>query len=212
VFIFTPFILAQIPQIQAIQTPKPEPILEFNHNLSESDLENIRFETDNKFRIRTAIIKNDRLKFNFSLGDNLRDETDKVDISSLSYRLNLVEEKLTLTFSLIGNEISSNNPLLNRPNTDFTSRFSRKNPLYRLVENGGITLDYKVGKQLSLTTAYYAGELGEQNPFNNFFQGDSSWITQMKLKPNEQIYLGLVYIYTNNNTNLRTRTGSQRYS
>jgi hypothetical protein len=200
--------------------------LNFSHNLGDNDSDNLNFQADTKIKVRENLLNNSRLTLNlstqeinslFQLKNYLKQETLMGDyppefdikIEKLSYRFPL-NSQLDTTLSLMGNEINSRDLLFNQPNIDFVSRFSRKNPLYRLVEDGGITLNYKPSDTFNLRVGYYAGELKQGNSFEQFLSQDSSLVAQLRFNPNDHIYFGFLYIYSRNDSNLRTGTGSER--
>lgn len=118
----------------------------------------------------------------------------ELNIKKLSYNIPL-NGQMNLTFSLIGNEMQFLN---------------KKNPLTRLIPNGGITLNYRVNDSLSWVTGYYGGELKARKlPFEGFWQGNSSFVSQLKFEPHKSLSLGFLYVYSQNNSRLRIG-GSQR--
>ena len=139
----------------------------------------------------------------YPLSSNLKIQKFTYDFS--------VNNNLMLSFSPIGRELQSFSPLFNQPSTNFTSRFSRRNPLYQLVEKGGFTLNLKVNNNLSLTSGYYGGELKENRSFDQLLDGNnSSLVNQLKFQLHERLDLEFLHIYSTHASNLNTGTGTLR--
>ena len=126
-----------------------------------------------------------------------------LNIRKFSYKI-VLNKQANIIFSVAGNEVRSLNLFANSP-------FRRQTPLARLIENGGITLNYNISDSLMFVSGYYAGELkAKKSAFDDFLQGNSSFVSQLKFTPNESISMGFLYIYSQNNSRLKLGGGTVR--
>jgi hypothetical protein len=137
------------------------------------------------------------------------DTNNQLEISNLSYRFP-INNQLSFFLAPQGDDVSPVNPFFSSRGQGSISRFGRKNPIYRLVETGGIALSYEFSDSLTFGIGYYGGELENNQIGKGIFNGDYSIATRLTFQPNQNIRLGFLYIHSYNDSNLSTGTGSLR--
>jgi Carbohydrate-selective porin, OprB family len=178
--------------------------LDFNTSFTGKDQLKISLTAGNaeQFTYGNKITNEGRLGFT-------TDTNNQFEISNLSYRFP-INDNLTVFLASQGDDVNPVNPFFSSRGQGSISRFGRKNPIYRLVETGGIALSYKFNDSLTFGIGYYGGELNNSQAGQGIFNGDYSFASRLKFQPNENISLGLLYIHSYNDSNLSTGTGSIR--
>jgi Carbohydrate-selective porin, OprB family len=133
---------------------------------------------------------------------------NRLKINHLSYRFPVLDN-LTAFVAPVGDDVNPVNTIMSSRGQGSISRFGRKNPIYRLIETGGIGLSYAVNEAIDIGVGYYGGELAKPTQGNGFLQGDYSLAMRVKAEfLDEKITLGVLYIHSYNDSNLATGTGS----
>lgn len=140
-------------------------------------------------------------------------DTPSISKRELSYEFP-INDRASLYVSTTSNDLSDFNPFLSdRDNDDDSSEgeiseFGSENPIYNLVEDTGLELNYDLTDNLSIGLGYFSGASSES--VADSFNGDRSAFVQLEFEPSDSFLLGLTYIYTYNHVNLATETGSLR--
>ena len=89
------------------------------------------------------------------------------------------------------------------------SNFGTRNPIYDLINGGGLGLRQQLGNKLELSLGYIATSPTIASPErgNGLFNGPYGGIGQLTIKPNDKLTFGLTYIHSYNND---LTAGSQR--
>ncbi|MGK7914254.1 MAG: iron uptake porin, partial [Prochloraceae cyanobacterium] len=178
--------------------------LSFRSSFNGKDRLTVSFSGGNfeRFSYLGRITNEGRLGFDTNTDNALR-------VSTLSYRFPLGKNARILVAAR-GDDVSAVNPIFSDRGTGSISRFGRKNPVYRLVESGGIGFRYRFSDLATLGVGYFSGEREDRNPGDGLFNGDYSTALRLKLNPTDRILLGLLYINTYSDSDLKTGTGSLR--
>jgi hypothetical protein len=203
-----------------------EVILAISDDFGDGTNDNLAFQQRTQLSLRTSFTGKDRLKVSlksgnfeqFSYLENLTyegrlgfesDTNNRVELSNISYRFS-IGDRLNLFIAPQGDDVDASNPFFSDRGTGSISRFGRQNPIYRLVESGGIGLEYDISDEFTLSLGYYNQEAENSEAGDGFFNGDYSASAKLELQLSEQFLLGLLYVHSYNDSNLATGTGSLR--
>lgn len=213
-------------QFSPTTTLSGEAILAISDDFGGEAGDNLAFQYRTQLSLRTSFSGEDRLKISlrsgnfesFSYVENLTNEgrlgfdtdtNNRVELSDISYRFPL-GDRASLFIAPQGDDIDASNPFFSDRGTGSISRFGRKNPIYRLVESGGIGLEYEASERLTLGLGYYNPEIEDSEAGDGLFQGDYSLAAKLAWEPTDTFQVGLLYIRSYNDSNLATGTGSIR--
>jgi len=138
-------------------------------------------------------------RLSFEGGGSAVDNSAFVD--KLYYRLPIGAG--TVTLDAVNGEYFNNvpnfNPLLASDGQGSISRFGRFNPIYRQGATGGnagsgITVNYPLGKVLTLSLGYLAKESATPTSGRGLFNGASAALAQLAFKPSQNIDVGFTYV------------------
>ncbi|NJK49273.1 carbohydrate porin [Candidatus Gracilibacteria bacterium] len=203
-----------------------EAIFALSDDFGEKTNDNLVFQYRTQLGLRTSFTGEDSLRMTlrsgnaeqFSYVENLTsegrlgfdgDSDDRLGLSRVSYEFP-IGDRISVFIAPIGDDVNASNPFFRDRGTGSISRFGRQNPIYRLIESGGIGLEYEFNDRLSLGLGYYNQEAEDSKSGDGLFNGDYSASAKLEFEPNEQFLLALLYVHAYNDTNLATGTGSLR--
>ncbi len=141
---------------------------------------------------------------------------NSVFVDKLYYRFPIGAGSVTI--DAIGGEFYNNvpnfNPLLASDGQGSISRFGRFNPIYRQgnsnSESGaGLTLNYPLGKVLTVSLGYLADNASNPANANGLFDGSNAALAQLAFKPRQNIDLGFTYVRSyDKGTNVAVTSGT----
>ena len=194
--------------------------------LGEDVDSNLVFQQRARLGFTTSFTGKDRLRVNFRVGNfeessffdevtregrlGFRTNTNNIiKLSDLNYRFP-VGKRLRVFISPAGDNVGPVNPRFSSRGTGALSRFGRRNPVYRLIENAGFGLTYEISDAITLDLGYFVGDPEDSRAGNGLFNGDYSTSVRLEIEPNNRLSLGLLYVRSFNGSNLATGTGSLR--
>lgn len=203
-----------------------EVILAISDDFGDGTNDNLALQQRTQLSLRSSFTGEDRLRITlrsgnvkqFSYVENLTNEgrlgfdTDsdnRIELSNISYRFP-IGDRANLFIAPEGDDVDATNPFFGDRGTGSISRFGRQNPIYKLVESGGIGLEYELSNELSLSLGYYNQEAESSEAGDGLFNGNYSASAKLEFEPTEDFELGLLYIHSYNDSNLKTGTGSLR--
>jgi len=141
-----------------------------------------------------------------------------VTIDKLNYAFNL-SKKVRVKIDATGAELNENvnvfNPDFRSSGTGALSRYGRFSPIYRQAADGaGITVNVNPNGKLALSAAYFAtgrNNAADPSARRGLFDGSNTLFSQLAIKPNQAINIGLTYAHTyqgSDNRSLFGDTGS----
>lgn len=157
----------------------------------------------------TAFSYADELTFEGRLGFPSDTEADRFELSELSYEFP-VGDRASLYLSTSGDDLDDFNPLLGDGSAGAISEFATENPIYALVPDVGLQLNYDITEQLSASLGYFSEDAGNPEAGAGLFNGNQSAFVQLGFEPSNRFLLGLTYIHTYNDSSLETELGSLR--
>ncbi|NEQ51733.1 MAG: carbohydrate porin [Leptolyngbya sp. SIO3F4] len=162
----------------------------------------IGFEAGNagEFSFNDEITAEGQLSF-------LTDTSDNVELSELSYEFPIGENG-TVYISSTGDDLNDFNPLLEDNLTGAISEFGSENPIHSLIEDVGVQFNYELTDDLDIGVGYFTENANSSS--DGLFNGNLSAFTQIGYEPSDNFLLGFTYVYTENDSNLETDTGSFR--
>jgi hypothetical protein len=213
-------------QFSPTTTLSGEVIVAFSDDFGNEANDNLALQHRTQLSLRTSFTGKDRLRMTlrsgnfqqFSYVENLTNEgrlgfdtnTDnQFELSKVAYEFP-IGDRLNVFIAPIGDDVDASNPFFSDRGTGSISRFGRQNPIYRLIESGGVGLEYEFNDELSLGLGYYNQEAEESKAGSGFFNGDYSVSAKLEFQPTEEFLLGLLYVHAYNDTSLATGTGSLR--
>ncbi|MBJ7296388.1 MAG: hypothetical protein AN482_06435 [Anabaena sp. LE011-02] len=157
-----------------------------------------------------------RLGYDGSATGNNSNNT--VTIDKLNYAFNL-KNNIRVRIDAIGGELNENvnvfNPDFRSSGTGALSRYGRFSPIYRQAADGaGITVNVNPNGKLALSAAYFAtgrNNAADPSARRGLFDGSNTLFSQLAIKPNQAINIGLTYAHTyqgSDNRSLFGDTGS----
>jgi hypothetical protein len=157
----------------------------------------------------TAFSYVDELTFEGRLGFPSETDGDRFEISELSYEFP-IGDRATIYISTSGDNLDDFNPLLGDSSNGAISEFATENPIYALVPDVGLQLNYDLTEELGISFGYFSEDAGSSKPGAGLFNGNHSAFLQLGFEPSDSFLLGLTYIHTYNNSSLETELGSLR--
>jgi Carbohydrate-selective porin, OprB family len=153
-------------QFSPTTTLTGEAILALSDDFGEEAEDNLTFQQRIQLSLRTSFTGEDRLRLTLRGGNfkqfgyvekltyegRLGFETDtnnRIELSNISYQFP-IGDRLDVFIAPQGDDVEDTNPYFGDRGTGSISRFGRQNPIYRLVESGGIGLEYDFSDELSL--------------------------------------------------------------
>lgn len=213
-------------QFSPTVTLSGEVILAISDDIGDKTNDNLAVQYRTQLGLRTSFTGKDRLRISlrsgngqqFSYLENLTregrlgfdsDTDNQLQLSKVSYEFP-IGDRIKLFLAPVGDDVDVSNPFFSDRGTGSISRFGRQNPIYRLIESGGIGLEYQFSEQLTLSLGYYNQESENSEVGNGLFNGNYSASVKLEWQPTEEILLGLLYVHSYNDSNLATGTGSLR--
>jgi hypothetical protein len=143
---------------------------------------------------------------------------NSVSIDKLNYAFNL-SEKIRVKIDATGGELNENvnvfNPDFRSSGSGALSRYGRFSPIYRQAGDGaGLTVNVNPNGKLALSAAYFAtgrNNAADPSARRGLFDGSNTLFSQLAIKPNQAINIGLTYAHTyqgSDNRSLFGDTGS----
>ena len=175
--------------------------LQFNTSFTGQDVLGLEIEAGNTPNLSEATGTNmARLAFDQGAGNALT-------LSQLFYQFPVGNSANVLN-GLLFDFADTVNPLVGSDLRGSVSRFGVRSPTYRLGGGAGASFSYDISNFANLTLIYLASEAS--NTTSGLFTGPYSALTQLTLKPNENLSVGLIYVHSYNA--LATGTGSANSS
>ena len=213
-------------QFSPTTTLSGEVIVAFSDDFGDEANDNLALQYRTQLSLNTSFTGQDRLRMTlrsgnfqqFSFVENLTNEgrlgfdtnTDnQLGLSRVAYEFP-IGDRLNVFIAPVGDDVDDSNPFFGDRGTGSISRFGRQNPIYRLIESGGVGLEYEFNDELSLGLGYYNQEAENSEAGDGLFNGDYSASAKLEFQPTEEFLLGLLYVHAYNDTNLATGTGSLR--
>jgi hypothetical protein len=162
-------------QFAPTTTLSGEVILAISDDFGGETEDNLALQQRTQLTLRTSFTGEDRLRVTmrngnvkqFSYVENLTyegrlgfdtDTEGRLELSNLSYQFP-IDDRASLFIAPVGDDVDASNPILRDRGTGSISRFGRQNPIYRLVESGGVGLEYEFSDELELSLGYYNQEV-----------------------------------------------------
>jgi len=153
-----------------------------------------------------------RLGYDGSATGNNSNNT--VTIDKLNYAFNL-KNNIRVRIDAIGGELNENvnvfNPDFRSSGTGALSRYGRFSPIYRQAADGaGITVNVNPNGKLALSAAYFAtgrNNAADPSARRGLFDGSNTLFSQLAIKPNQAINIGLTYAHTYQGSDSRSLFG-----
>lgn len=203
-----------------------EVILGLTGTLGEDPDSNLVLQQRVRFALTTSFTGEDRLRVSLRVGNfaesdffddvtregrlGFRTNTDNIfGLSDLNYRFP-IGDRLRLFISAAGDDIGPHNPNLSGRGSGAISRFGRRNPVYRLVENAGLGLRYEISDDVTLNLGYFVDDPEDSSAGNGLFNGNFSASARLEIEPSDRFSLVLLYVRSFNDSDLSTGTGSLR--
>jgi len=179
--------------------------LVFNTSFTGDDLLQVGFESGNavEFALTDELTFEGRLSF--------PDETDnqRFEVSELSYEFP-IGDRASVYVSTTGDDLDEFNPWFGDGSDGAISEFGTENPIYALVPDIGLQLNYDLTDDLTVSLGYFSDDAGNPEPGAGLFNGNHSAFVQLGFEPSDNFLLGLTYIHTNHDSSLETELGSLR--
>ncbi|WP_225875229.1 iron uptake porin [[Limnothrix rosea] IAM M-220] len=150
-------------------------------------------------------------------GDNGND----VEVDALVYAFPIgdkLEVAIAANAGASDDFASTVNPFLDGDgNEGSITAFGTRNPIYYLIEDKGIGLNYSFSDKVNLGVGYMAPDANDPSGGNGLFNGAYGALAQLHFTPSDRFELGLTYVNSynlsdtgtgSNNSNLRELTGN----
>jgi hypothetical protein len=213
-------------QFSTTTTLTGEAIFAISDDFGDGTNDNLVFQYRTQLGLRTSFTGEDLLRMSlrsgnagqFSYIDNLTNEgrlgfdgdtENQLGLSRISYEFP-IGDRINVFIAPVGDDVNASNPFFRDRGTGSISRFGRQNPIYRLVESGGIGFEYEFSDDLELSLGYYNNEAEDSEAGDGLFNGNYSASAKLEFEPDEKFLLALLYVHSYNDTNLATGTGSIR--
>ncbi len=133
----------------------------------------------------------------------------QVELGDISYEFP-IGDPLSVYISPSGDDLDSFSSIFGDRNGEAISSFGSENPIYELIADVGVQLDYELADDISVTIGYFSEENDDEDDSRGLFNGNSSAFAQLGIELEERLLLGLTYIHAYNTESLDTEAGSLR--